>query len=122
MSPEGRNRASSTDSLPLCKQWELPDVRVESSAEKDQEETRILDTASEGRWDTKPKTKQPLQGNYVDMYGQIKPGVTDTSLGVTFTAAVPVGAVLVNREITSQDKSGAELRTLKSICGKQVPC
>ena len=48
---------------------------------------------------TKNKTTSAAkEGNCVDMYGQIKPGVTDTSLGVTFTAAVPVGAVLVNIE------------------------
>lgn len=72
---------------------------------------RILDTASEGRRDTKPKTKQPLQPRRGTMwtYGQIKSGVTDTFLGVTFTAAVPVGAVLVTRERllarTSQEQS-----------------
>lgn len=99
MSPEWRDRASTTDRLQLCQQWELPDVRVVSLAGKDK---RNLQNFRHSLWmaeghKTKNKTTSASEeGNYVDMCGQIKPRMTDTFLGVTFTAAVPVGAVLVN--------------------------
>lgn len=90
MSPGWRDRASATDSLQLCKQWELPDVHVVSSAEKDE---RKFQNFRHRLWRAEEhKNKNQTisaseEGNYVDMYGQIKPGVTDTFLGVTFTAA-----------------------------------